>query len=57
MRNALLSLALALPALALGAEGGTAVSTVSLGKQLLGPPVSRDSLQGKVVMIEFWGTH
>ena len=36
---------------------GPDVAAIQLGKQLMGPPVSTESLTGKVVMIEFWGTH
>ena len=36
---------------------GTDVSTLSLGKHVMGPPQTPESLLGKVVMVEFWGTH
>lgn len=37
--------------------GGTDLSTLSLGRPVMGPPQSPESLLGKVVMVEFWGTH
>ena len=36
---------------------GTDISTLELGKQLQGPPVSIQGLRGKAVMLDFWGTH
>ena len=36
---------------------GSDVSTIELGKQLQGPPVSLQGLRGKAVMLDFWGTH
>ncbi len=49
-------LLLALP-LALAQAGETDLSSLNLGKVILGPPVPPESLVGKVVMVEFWGTH
>ena len=37
--------------------GGTDLSTLSLGRHVMGPPQTPESLLGKVVMVEFWGTH
>ena len=39
------------------AGGDTDIAALQLGKQLMGPPVSVQNLTGKVVMVEFWGTH
>jgi hypothetical protein len=49
-------LLLSLP-LALARAGETDLSALTLGKIILGPPVTTESLAGKVVMVEFWGTH
>lgn len=58
MRVASLSrlLILSLP-LALARAGETDLSALTLGKIILGPPVTTASLSGKVVMVEFWGIH
>ena len=37
------------------AADATDLSTVRLGKHVMGPAVSPESLIGKVVMVEFWG--
>ena len=49
-------LLLSLP-LALAQAGETDLSALTLGKVIHGPPATTESLAGKVVMVEFWGTH
>ena len=61
-RSALLAAPLALALCVLAAPPAPAaeatdVSSLKLGKVLLGPAVSPESLSGNVVMVEFWGTH
>ena len=58
MRKSLIAVSvLALGALAFGGASSTDVSTLTFGKVLMGPAVSQESLAGKVVLLEFWGTH
>ncbi len=33
------------------------LSSLTLGKSLMGPPATVQGLSGNVVMVEFWGTH
>ncbi len=47
----------ALSILPLGQAGETDISALTIGKIIVGPPVTTASLSGKVVMVEFWGTH
>lgn len=62
---ALLTLAVAFSSVHAGGEEGDGtqrqsnadVSSIQLGRQLLGPPVSVEGLRGKAVLLEFWGTH
>ena len=50
----ILALAACLPA----ARGGESdLSSLTLGKTLMGPPATQETLAGNVVMVEFWGTH
>ena len=44
---------LALPALA----WGMTLDDLSVGKTVSGPDLSLSDLKGKVVLVEYWGTH
>ena len=58
-RNSLIALsALMLGTLALGgANENSDVSTLIMGKQLVGPPTTPECLTGKVILLDFWCTH
>ena len=59
IRKSLIALStLTLGALAFGGVGGDSdLGSMTFGKQLMGPPTTLASVAGKVVLVEFWGTH
>ncbi len=48
--------ALSVLPLALIRARGTDLPALTFGKIIVGPPTTPESLSGKVVMVEFWGT-
>ena len=57
MRRTLLLCALTLGIAASAPAGESDLDSVTLGERICGPAVTLDDCRGKVVLLDFWGTH